>query len=161
MSSPRVFLSYTRPDKKWQDLLGKHLSVLEKLGLLEVWSDSRIRAGDRWRKKLLWAIDSAQVAVMLLSADFLVSDFILSVEVPRIMKRWRAGKLQVVPVLVRDCTWEEVPWLTELQVRPWDAVPLAAHQGHRARCRTNGDHPGDPPACIDSYGCLGSAPGQR
>jgi hypothetical protein len=128
---PRVFLSYSHPDQAWQVRLGKHLRVLEKLGLLDVWADSRIHAGDRWHKAILGAIDSAQVAVMLLSVDFLDSDFILNTEVPRILRRERAGQLQVVPVLVRDCTWEEVPWLAELQLRPWNAVPLAAYQRHR------------------------------
>jgi hypothetical protein len=68
---------------------------------------------------------------MLLSADFLRSDFVLEVEVPLILKRWRDGELQVVPVLARDCTWEAVSWLMVLHIRPWDAVPLAAHKGHR------------------------------
>jgi len=131
MPRPKVFLSYSHPDQAWQVRLSKHIGVLEKLGLLEVWSDTRIHAGARWRQTILRAIDSAQVAILLLSVDFLGSDFILNTEVPRILGRWQAGQLQVVPVLVRDCTWEEVPWLAELQLRPWNTVPLASHQRHR------------------------------
>ena len=131
MLVPRVFLSYSHMDRIWLERLRKHLAVLEKQGCLDVWTDQRIVAGSLWQEMISGAIDSAQVAVMIISADFLQSNFVLQEEVPRILERRAAGKLQVVPVLACHCPWEVVPWLAELQIRPLGAVPLTAHRGHR------------------------------
>jgi TIR domain len=130
MSRTEVFLSYSHADKVWRDRLAKHLRVLEKQDILAVWDDGKISAGVRWEEEILRALDSAQVVVILVSADFLGSDFILGVEVPKILERLRAEELKVVPILVRECTWEAVPWLAEMQIRPENAVPLIAIESH-------------------------------
>jgi len=94
-----------------------HLRPLRRIGL-DVWSDDRIRAGDEPRRELDRAIETADVALLLLSADFLASDFIQDVEMPLLFARHREGKLRVVPILLRACTWEVDSWLRELQPLP-------------------------------------------
>jgi len=130
MSGVRLFISYSHRDRAWRDRLGIHLRIFEVLEGLRVWSDRWITAGAAWREEILRAIDASQLAVLLVSADFLSSDFILQVELPRILERHRAGELKIVPILVQDCAWQEIPWLAELQMRPSDAVPLAARRRH-------------------------------
>jgi hypothetical protein len=134
----KVFLSYSHWDATWMEKLKTHLEVLEKQGTLEVWADKHIATGERWREQILRAIDTSQVAVLLVSARFLSSDFILQVEVPRILERCRQGRLQVVPLLVHESVWEEVPWLAELQVCPRNAVPLDTFRPHQLEAELAG-----------------------
>jgi hypothetical protein len=68
----------------------------------------------------------ASVAVLLISADFLTSKFILGEEVPRLLARRDAEGVRVIPLIVRPCAWQVVPWLRRLQARPRDGRPLSA-----------------------------------
>ena len=82
---PTVFISYSHKDEVWKDRLLPHLRVLEHEGILEEWDDRRIGAGDDWYPEIERAMARASVAILLISADFLSSSFILEEEVPR---RW-------------------------------------------------------------------------
>lgn len=126
MSGVPIFIGYSRQDLAWWLKLMRHLRIFELSDDLSIWSDSRIKPGSNWSKEILKAIDDAHLAILLVSADFLSSNFIMKVEVPRILNRYRDAELRVVPLLVEDCPWQDVNWLAELQMRPWDAVPLAA-----------------------------------
>src|SRR5688572_2756106 len=121
---PSVFISYSHKDEVWKDRLAKHLGVLEREGLLDVWDDRKIAAGDEWRKEIGSAIERASVAVFLISADFLTSKFILDEEVPRLLQLRSQEEMRVVPVIVRSCTWKHTGWLSRLQARPLDGRPL-------------------------------------
>ncbi len=121
---PSLFISYSHKDELWKDRLAKQLGVLEREGLLDVWDDRRIRAGVEWLKEIEAAIDRASVAVFLVSADFLTSEFILGKEVPRFLEGRAKDKLRVFPVIVRPCMWRKVAWLSRLQARPLDGTPL-------------------------------------
>jgi len=125
MSRPEVFVSYSRIDEIWADRLVRHLRVLEKGLMLRVWADRQISAGREWFEEIQSAIDTASIAVLLVSADFLGSDFILGEEVPRLLERRVDEGMAVIPILVRDCAWEEITWLSALQIRPRSGQPLA------------------------------------
>jgi hypothetical protein len=127
---PTVFISYSHQDKSWKDRLVQHLKVLEKQGTLEVWDSGRIGAGENWRKEIEFAIGRARVAVLLVSADFLASDFVLREEVPRLLGRRQAEGLRIIPVLVRPCLWHSVFWLAEMQLYPSDGRALSAGAEH-------------------------------
>jgi hypothetical protein len=70
---PNVFVSYSHNDAEFLDRLLVHLKPLEKEGLLDLWVDTRLRAGDKWKKEIEKALQRATVAVLLVSADFLAS----------------------------------------------------------------------------------------
>ena len=129
MPSGKVFISYSHKDEAWKDRLVKHLAVLAKQGLLDIWDDRRIGAGGNWREEIRAALEEADAAVLLISADFLTSDFILNEEVSRLLERRAKSGIHVVPVLVFDCSWQDVPWLAEMQVRPRDGRTLASFKG--------------------------------
>jgi hypothetical protein len=76
--------------------------------------------------KLSGAVKAAQVAVLLISAEFLTSDFIRRKEVPPLLTRRESQDLQVVPILVRPCPWKKVDWLAKMQIRPVDGREIAA-----------------------------------
>lgn len=121
----KLVFSYSHEDEAWKNLLEKHLNVLAKQNIIEIWTDRQIGPGHPWRKAILRAIDSADVVILVISVDFLISDFILNVEVPRILKRHQNKKLALVPVLVRPCAWEAVDWLRKIQIRPWNGISLS------------------------------------
>jgi TIR domain/NACHT domain len=126
MAQPSVFISYSHKDEKWRELFVRHLGVLEREDLLSVWSDRRIEAGGDWQREIEQALAQARVAVLLISADFLTSDFILGEEIPQILKRRSQDGLRLVPVIVRPCTWDKVKWLQPMQARPLEGRALAS-----------------------------------
>ncbi|MCP4547148.1 MAG: TIR domain-containing protein [bacterium] len=126
MSRPTIFISYSHEDEYWKDRLVRHLSVLDLEDQLTVWDDRKIGAGDDWFAAIEGALAGARVAVLLITADFLTSDFIRRTEMPTLLERRDSEGVRVIPLLVMPCPWQAVPWLTALQMRPTDARPLAA-----------------------------------
>lgn len=128
----RVFISYSHRDESWKDRVVAHLRVLAKRSDIDVWDDRAIGAGEDWKTRIQEAIDRADTAILLISADFLISPFILEEEVVRILARRRADGLRVIPVIVHPCAWTAVEWLQSIQARPKDARPLSAAPAHEA-----------------------------
>jgi len=124
-ATPKVFISYSHKDVAWKDLVLEHLRVLENAGELTVWDDHRISAGDEWRKEIETAMQAAEVAVLLVSTDFLNSAFIRGTEIPRLLARRQDQGLRIIPVFVRPCAWKAVRWLATLQGRPRNGKTLA------------------------------------
>jgi TIR domain len=128
MPKPTVFLSYSHQDEIWKDRVQTHLEVL---GEIDVWSDRRIELGTTWRPEIQAALERADVAVLLVSANFLTSGFILKEEVPVLLQRRKKDGLLVIPVIVRPCAWQAQPWLASVQAHPKDARPIS--KGRKAQ----------------------------
>ncbi|HEY0558593.1 MAG TPA: toll/interleukin-1 receptor domain-containing protein, partial [Thermoanaerobaculia bacterium] len=124
MAAPLVFVSYSHKDEDWKNRLVEHLSVTRWQDLLDVWDDRRIHAGENWRQKIEEALSRAKIAILLISKDFLNSDFIQSEEIKIILERQRIAGLQIVPIIARHCLWKYVPWLEPLNAMPKDGTPL-------------------------------------
>jgi|GEM_PF-4417306 DNA-binding transcriptional ArsR family regulator len=98
-----VFVSYSHRDDVWLRRLQVHLRPLARGGALDLWDDTRIVAGQRWRDEIALAIDRAAVAILLISADFLASDFVYEEELPPLLaKAEREGAL-ILPIVVTPC----------------------------------------------------------
>jgi hypothetical protein len=126
MTKPTVFISYSHKDEKWKDRLVTHLEVLKKEGLLDEWNDRRIGAGEDWHQEIKKAMASARVAVLLVSADFLSSNFILGEEVPHLLERREKEGIQIFPIILRPCAWKYVKWLARMNLRPKDGKPITS-----------------------------------
>ncbi|KAF5437017.1 TIR domain-containing protein [Candidatus Methanophagaceae archaeon] len=124
MTRPTVFTSYSHKDEAWKDRLVTHLGVLQQEGILDLWDDRRIGAGADWYQKIEEAIARASVAVLLVSADFLTSKFILSKEIPDLLERKDKEGLRIFPVIIKPCAWKHVKWLTRMNLRPKDGRPI-------------------------------------
>ena len=131
MTSPTVFISYSHKDEAWKDRLVTHLSVLQQEGILDLWDDRSIGAGEDWHHKIKEAITRASVAVLLVSADFLTSNFILSEEVPRLLKLQDKEGMRIFPVILRPCAWKHVKWLARMNLRPNDGKPISSGDEHQ------------------------------
>jgi tetratricopeptide (TPR) repeat protein len=129
MTQPLVFISYSHEDEEEKEKLRSHLGVLGKAGLIDLWSDDRIGAGGDWKQEIDEAMAQAKVAILLVSANSLTSDFILDEEVPTLLKRREAEGLTVFPVIAKACAWETVEWLARMNVRPKNGRPVWGEAG--------------------------------
>ncbi len=130
-SSPTIFISYSHADEGWKERVEKQLRVLVPEGSFEVWHDRRIAAGEDWYRAIEKALNEASVAILLISADFLTSRFILGEEVPRLLNRRLGEGLPVIPLILKPCLWQRVNWLKGIQARPKDGRPLSAGNDHQ------------------------------
>nr|BBH93660.1 hypothetical protein KTA_18590 [Thermogemmatispora argillosa] len=106
-SRQRVFICYTREDREWLERLRTHLAPIERQGTFDVWDDTLISAGSRWEEKLEDAIARAGVAVVLVSAKLLASDFIMTRQLPKLLDRARLAGTLIIPIVVSPCLFEE------------------------------------------------------
>jgi hypothetical protein len=121
-SPPSIFISYSHADESRKDRVVKQLRVLEPEENFRVWDDRRIDAGDDWYPGIEKALTRASVAILLISDDFLTSQFILGQEVPRLLRRRKEEGLRVIPLIVWPCAWQQVSWLKDIQSRPLDGL---------------------------------------
>jgi len=122
----KIFISYSHKDEEWKNKLEKHLRVFELEGILETWSDRKVETGEDWILKIKEALNFSNIAILLISKDFLISDFIKKKEVPTILKRRKTEDLIIFPIIIRPCNWEEVEWLKKIKVQPKDGKPLSS-----------------------------------
>jgi hypothetical protein len=102
----KVFISYSHADTRWLERLRVHLTPLEREGIIELWVDTKIQAGMKWKEEIQNAIDSSTVAVVLVSADFLASDFISEHELPKLLFHAKRGGTTILPLIVAPCLFE-------------------------------------------------------
>ena len=105
-SLPRVFISYSHKDTRWLERLKTMLQPLTRAGEIDAWDDMRIRSGQNWREQIRRAIASANAAVLLVSSDFLASDFIAAEELPPILAAAKGEGRTILWLLVTPCLWK-------------------------------------------------------
>jgi tetratricopeptide (TPR) repeat protein len=119
-----VFVSYSHKDEPWKDLLLPQLGVLVQLKRIDLWADRKIDAGDSWYPEIKAAMERAEAAVCLISANYLSSPFVQKEEVPYFLTQREERGLLLLPVLISACQWELVDWISAIQMVPRDAKTL-------------------------------------
>src|SRR5580692_2763719 len=132
MAPPKIFVSYSHADTKHMDRLLVHLAPLKSAADLKIWTDEQIAGGDAWAPAIDQAISNATLAIFLVTADFLNSDFITHKEVPSLLERRQNEGLRLYPILAKPCAWQAVQWLTAIQIRPTGAKPVWRSGGRYA-----------------------------
>lgn len=120
-----LFYSYSHKDEKLRDELAVHLSLLQRQGVISAWDDRNISAGSEWAKEIDQNLNSAQIILLLVSANFLASDYCYSIEMQRAIARHEAGEACVIPIILRPVEWSGAPF-GKLQALPKNARPVTA-----------------------------------
>jgi hypothetical protein len=110
-----VFISYAHQDVVYLDRLTTHLRPLEREGILEVWADTKLIPGANWRREIELALQRARIALLLLSADFLASEFIHQYELPTLLAHAETTGTRILPLIVNPCRYQRHPLLGSLQ----------------------------------------------
>jgi hypothetical protein len=126
-SPTKVFVSYSHKDSEFMMELKDWLTVLQQQDRIEFWYDGEIQAGDKWEKKLQEALRSAGAALLIVSKDFLVSDYILNKELPVLKEGHEKGTIRIYWLPLRHCLYENF-WFAELQALCNPEVPLEEWQ---------------------------------
>jgi pimeloyl-ACP methyl ester carboxylesterase len=119
-----VFVSYSHKDQRWLERLQIHLKPMVREGTIDLWDDTRIKAGDKWKEEIQKAIATSKVAVLLISADFLASDFIHDNELPPLLAAAEHDGAKIIPVIVSPSRFDETPTLSQFQAVNPSSKPL-------------------------------------
>jgi hypothetical protein len=119
----RVFFSYSHLDEQYRDRLEKNLAMLKREGLIEAWHDRRITPGAPLDTTISEYLESSEIILLLVSPDFLASDYCYDIEMRRALERHEAGEAVVIPVIVRPCDWHTAPF-GHLSALPTDGKPI-------------------------------------
>ncbi len=117
-SSIKVFISYAKEDLQHLQTLKKHLSSLVRnKDMEEPWHDREMLAGVDWNKEIQQRLDTANVILILISADYLNTEknYIWTEEMPKIVQRHKYNQVLAIPIIVRDCLWDDDEWISQLQ----------------------------------------------
>jgi hypothetical protein len=119
----RVFVSYSHLDQGLRGQLDIHMAALKRQEAIEVWTDHCIRPGEAFDSNISAALEAADLILLLVSPDFLHSDYCVSIEMQRALERARAGQAQVVAIILRPCDWQSLE-IGRMKALPTDGVPV-------------------------------------
>jgi tetratricopeptide (TPR) repeat protein len=121
--SIEIFYSYSHRDEAMRDELEKHLTLLKRNNVIAAWHDRCITAGDEWKSQIDDHLRSAQIILLLISSDFLASDYCYDIEMELALERHARGEAIVVPVILRSVDWTGAKF-AHLQALPKNAKPV-------------------------------------
>ncbi|MFW9872449.1 MAG: GTP-binding protein [Candidatus Thorarchaeota archaeon] len=110
-----IFISYSHKDKFWLERVKTHLTPLEKFGKINMWDDTRLKAGDEWREELTHALDASKAAILLVSENFLASKFITENELPPLLDAARKKGTVILPLYISPCRYDLYESLSRFQ----------------------------------------------
>lgn len=119
----KIFYSYSHKDEELREQLENHLSILRRQGVITDWHDRKIGTGREWEGEIHEHLNTAHIILLLVSADFLASDYCYDIEMNRAMERHDAGEARVIPIILRPIDWQEAPF-GKLQGLPRDMRPV-------------------------------------
>jgi hypothetical protein len=119
----RVFFSYSHVDEDLRDQLEKHLSALKRKGIITSWHDRRIHAGQEFAKEIDEHVEGDDIILLLVSSDFISSDYCYNKEMLRALARHESNAATVIPVILRACDWQDTPF-GKLNAIPVNGKPV-------------------------------------
>nr|VFJ42626.1 MAG: TIR domain-containing protein [Candidatus Kentron sp. FM]VFJ43324.1 MAG: TIR domain-containing protein [Candidatus Kentron sp. FM]VFK05489.1 MAG: TIR domain-containing protein [Candidatus Kentron sp. FM] len=123
-----VFICYAHEDVEHKNALVKHLAPLEHNGLIHNWHDGQIEPGTDWQSEIMDALERCHLALLLISPDFLHSEFIYSEELRRLFERRQNANIRIIPIIVRASSWDQDKHIKRLQPLPKDLNPIALYK---------------------------------
>ncbi|MEH1856587.1 MAG: toll/interleukin-1 receptor domain-containing protein [Nostoc sp.] len=123
----KVFFSYSHKDEALRDELATHLSMMKRQGVIEAWHDREISAGSEWANAIDDNLELADIILLLVSANFLASDYCYDKEMKRAMERHETREARVIPIILKPTDWNGAPF-GKLQALPKNAKPVTTWQ---------------------------------
>ena len=120
----KAFLSYSHRDERFRKALEAHLAILQRNGVLGLWHDRRISPGENLGSEIDSNLRSADLILLLVSPDFIASDYCYSTELRLAMELHAADKAKVVPVILSPVEWNDTPF-SKLMALPTDGKPIS------------------------------------
>lgn len=120
-----IFFSYSHRDQRFREQLETHLSFLKREGYVSSWHDRKIGAGKEWAGQIDVHLNAAQIILLLISADFVASNYCYDIEMKRALARHEAGEARVIPIILRGADWENAPF-GKLKALPTDGKPISS-----------------------------------
>lgn len=127
--SVKIFFCYAHEDEPLLNKLKAHLRPLQGQGLIATWYDRDIGPGSEWEREIKEQLDSAQIILLLISPDFMASDYVNDVELIRAIEKHDRGEARVIPIILRSVYWQVEP-LVSLQALPTDGKPISGRSWH-------------------------------
>ncbi len=124
----KIFFCYAHEDEALLKRLKTHLRPLQREGLIDIWCDRDISPGADWEREITQELNTAQIIILLVSPDFMESDYCYSIEMRQAMERHERGETHVLPVILRPVYWQGT--LGKLQALPTDARPVTDPDWH-------------------------------
>jgi len=124
-----VFISYAHEDQALLKELEKHLATLKRQNIIASWYDGNIMPGTEWESQIMERLNSAQIILLLVSADFINSDFCYSIEMEQALARQEADQARVIPIILRPVDWKGTPF-AKLQALPTGDKPVTRWSTH-------------------------------
>ena len=129
MLAQNIFISYAHEDVEWAQKIQKSLSMVARKNGSKIWIDRMLRTGDYWEQGIYSEIEQATIAILVMSNDFLNSEFILKNELPRIFAEKERRYLRVFPIMARSCPYDLHENLAKFQFFNDPERPLSSLQG--------------------------------
>jgi hypothetical protein len=120
-----IFYAYAHEDKRLCHKLELHLSNLKRQELITTWHDRDISAGKEWEQEISIHLNKAQIILLLISPDFMASDYCYGIEMKRAMERHYRQEARVIPIILRPVDWKDAPF-ARLQALPTEAKPVTS-----------------------------------
>ena len=121
----KIFYCYARKDKPLRDEMDLHLSALKRQNSVITWADHEIAPGEDWAKDIDRHLNDADIIFLLVSPNFMGSDYCYGIELQRALERHELKQARVVPIILRPVDWEDAPF-SKLQVLPTNAKPVTS-----------------------------------
>lgn len=122
-STKKIFCCYARKDQKLLDELKTYLIPMQREGLITLWADTDIDAGKEWEREIKMHLNAADIILLLVSPDFMTSEYCYSIEMQRAMERHEQREAKVIPIILSPVHWQQAPF-GKLQVLPKDGKPI-------------------------------------
>jgi len=120
-----VFYCYSHTDETLRNELEKHLALLQRQGIIKGWHFRKITGGKEWKGEIDKNLERAGIILLLISSDFMNSDYCYDIEMKRAIELHKAGKTRTIPVILRAVDWTNAPF-AKLQALPTDAKPVTS-----------------------------------
>src|SRR3989442_1215578 len=121
----KIFFCYAREDELLLNKLKTHLKPLQRQGLIDLWHDRDISAGREWEQEIKKHMNAVQIILLLVSPDFMDSDYCYGIEMQRAIERHERGEARVIPIIIRNVYWQGAPF-GKLQALPKDGKPVTS-----------------------------------